>query len=119
VQGIDRYIWLVGQIITEPSVKQLLSKDRGLEPSVDQEFAEPRTPEFSGYVSSEVTMPRFSLHFVPITVQVGCMGYCELYRIRRCLNTSVMNHFVHLMYALFLPHMNRCFSASYAQFPAR
>lgn len=61
VQGIDRYIWLVGQIITEPSVKQLLSKDGGLEPSVDQEFAEPRTPEFSGYVSSEPPTPNFQL----------------------------------------------------------
>lgn len=59
MQGIDRYIWLVGQIITEPSVKQLLSKDRGLEPSVDQEFAEPRTPDFSGYISSEVILPNF------------------------------------------------------------
>lgn len=62
MQGIDRYIWLVGQIITEPSVKQLLSKERGFEPSVDQEPAEPRTPDFSGYVSSEVILPRFSSH---------------------------------------------------------
>lgn len=54
MQGIDRYIWLVGQIISEPSLKELLSKDQGPEPSLDQDIAEPRTPDFSGYASSEV-----------------------------------------------------------------
>lgn len=54
VQGIDRYIWLVGQIISEPSLKELLSKDQGPEPSLDQDIAEPRTPDFSGYASSEL-----------------------------------------------------------------
>lgn len=56
VQGIDKYIWLVGQIITEPSLKQLLSKDGSSDLAT-----EPRTPDFSGYASSESPTPNFQL----------------------------------------------------------
>lgn len=83
MQGIDRYIWLVGQIITEPSVKQLLSKDRSFEASADQESAEPRTPDFSGYVSSEVRLPRFSSHY-------SSDHYAKLDAFRQTLRTLLL-----------------------------
>ncbi|KAG6545232.1 hypothetical protein Mapa_013344 [Marchantia paleacea] len=35
VQGIDRYIWLVGQIIADPDVKKLVSVQLGAEASID------------------------------------------------------------------------------------
>lgn len=59
MQGIDKYIWLVGQIITEPSLKQLLSKDGSSDLAT-----EPRTPDFSGYASSEVIINRLIVSFL-------------------------------------------------------
>ncbi|OAE24597.1 hypothetical protein AXG93_1603s1080 [Marchantia polymorpha subsp. ruderalis] len=35
VQGIDRYIWLVGQIIADPDVKKLVSVQLGADASID------------------------------------------------------------------------------------
>lgn len=54
VQGIDKYIWLVGQIMIEPTVKKLMSVERGTELSSDLESADAPTPEPAGYSSSEV-----------------------------------------------------------------
>ena len=54
VQGIDKYIWLVGQIMIEPTVKKLMSVERGMELPSDLESTDSPTPEPTGYSSSEV-----------------------------------------------------------------
>ncbi|KAL2653900.1 hypothetical protein R1flu_022028 [Riccia fluitans] len=52
VQGIDRYIWLVGQIIADPDVKKLVSVQPGAEASLDSGDA---TLEAGPSLTSETT----------------------------------------------------------------